>query len=198
MLCGIQFMMLVVRKSSKTKYHDSKGTIKPLGEFNSVQGDFFWFGAEIDVGKATTTLGIDLINDINYYWRMYSQNSPGYVNMTGIDDSFCPRFKINATYPSYYEVDFVKCDGEAQAHFLCRKVPNDCSELSSGTGGGTQAAGRKKRQAALEEASLDKVFVKEKKQKYDKIAKRSQQSASENFKKMNLEKSYKSLFEILW
>ena len=167
------------------------------GEFNSIKSDYFWFGAEIDVGKATTTLGIDLINDPMYYWRMYSANSPASVNMTGIDDSFCPRFRINSTYTFYFEVDFVKCDGEDQAYFLCRKVPNDCSELG-GTGGGTQAAGRKKRQVAEEEASLDKVFVKEQKQKYEKIAKRSQQSASENFKKMNLEKSYKSLFEILW
>ena len=167
------------------------------GEFHSINSDYFWFGAEIDVGKAITTLGIDLINDPYYYGKMYSGNTLSYVNMTGIDNTYCPRFRINSTYTFYFEVDFVKCDGDDQAHFLCRKVPNDCSELS-GTGGGTQAAGRKKRQAALEEASLDKVFVKEKKQKYDKIAKRSQQSASENFKKMNLEKSYKSLFEILW
>ena len=104
---------------------------------------------------------------------------------------------MSSTYYFTYQSDFVECDGNETAYFLCRKVPNDCSEFKNDSSTTSGTPSRKKRQTFYE-ASLDKVFVSSEKVKYEQIAKRSQQSATENFKKMNLEKSYKSLFEILW
>ena len=72
----------------------------------------------------------------------------------------------------------------------------DCSAIDGSAPG---AAGRRKRSDTEPvEASLDKVFDPAKKLKYENIAKAAKVANEENFKKMNLEKSYKSLFEILW
>ena len=166
-----------------------------VGEFNSVNSSSFWFGTIIDSDTVYSTLGIDLVNDQNYF--SYIESSE-YVNISMLNSSYCTRFSLNMTsyYFAYY-ADFVKCDGNETAYFLCRKVPHDCSEFKNGSSA-TPGTGMRKKRQIYNEASLDKVFVPSEKLKYEQIAKRSQQSATENFKKMNLEKSYKSLFEILW
>ena len=46
--------------------------------------------------------------------------------------------------------------------------------------------------------SLDKVFVKDEKQKYELLVKQLRHTYTANFLKMDLIKSYPNLFELLW
>ena len=102
-------------------------------------------------------------------------------------------------YLYYYNYTIVDCNTDSEAYYLCRKSPLDCSGIN-GTATGSGSGYRRKRSAGEteKEPSLDKVFNLPKKKKYDDIAFKSQETYKENFKKMNLEKSYESLFEILW
>ena len=103
---------------------------------------------------------------------------------------------------------------------LCIREKVDCEELhpdpvagsgygppgtgtSTGTvSGTTQPPGtpqRKKRNVpAVPTPTLDSAFVNSKKIIAEETAKKSRTSYNQNFKSMNLQKSYKSLFEILW
>ena len=126
---------------------------------------------------------------------------------------YCITFSLamedtNSSWPAYgptttesytnykFVPKVVDCDGNHEAYFICWKKPMDCSAIDGSAPG---AAGRRKRSDTEPvEASLDKVFDPAKKLKYENIAKAAKVANEENFKKMNLEKSYKSLFEILW
>ena len=62
------------------------------------------------------------------------------------------------------------------------------------------STGRRKRQVAGTTASLDAIFANKKSSdiKLNNDAEKSKQAYKRNFRKMNMEKSYPSLFEILW
>ena len=123
------------------------------------------------------------------------------VNFTNLDPKtdYCIAMAYDS-YLYYYNYTIVECNTDDEAYYLCRKSPLDCSTLTgSGSGTGSGAARRKRLAGETEkEPSLDKVFNLPKKKKYDDIAIKSQETYKENFKKMNLEKSYENLFEILW
>ena len=96
-----------------------------------------------------------------------------------------------------FSYDLVDCDGPAEAYRLCIREPQDCSVGKPNDGIGN----RKKREANQDKvASLDWIFKNQKTAKSNlKIeANKAKGTYQESFKKMDLQKSYPSLFEILW
>ena len=96
---------------------------------------------------------------------------------------YCIKMTMKKGTPTHY---YTLVDCNETAYHLCRKTPVDCLNLNS----------RHKRSTT--KASLDRVFVPAVKQIYDEAIKKIRQSYSENFKKMDLQKSYPNLFQILW
>ena len=85
-----------------------------------------------------------------------------------------------------YSYKLVDCDGDQEAYSLCIKEP--------------QTKRRKRETEELPEASLD-AFFKNKDQSKLKLEDNASEAKAKykaNFMKMNLEKSYAALFEILW
>ena len=129
------------------------------------------------------------------------------VDFDSLDPSkdYCITMALNVTdTASWTEYKFipkvVDCEGKDnhEAYFLCWKKPVDCSALDGYTNETDVGRRRKRSDTEPEEASLDKVFNPATKLKYENIAKDAKIAYEQDFKKMNLEKSYKSLFEILW
>ena len=142
-------------------------------------------------------------SDMEYY---FNNNSVDFNILDPHKDYCITFFLAMSTNESWNDYKFfpkvVDCDGKDnhEAYFLCQKKPVDCSAID-GYGNDTENnAGRRRKRSDTEpvEASLDKVFDPAKKLKYENIAKDAKVAYEEDFKKMNLEKSYKSLFEILW
>ena len=86
----------------------------------------------------------------------------------------------------------VDCNGPTEAYRLCFREPKNCTAEAIIDTQGT----RRKRQT--NGGSLDDVFSPSKKIERETKAKEARAAYSNNFKKMNLQKSYTSLFEILW
>ena len=96
-----------------------------------------------------------------------------------------------------FSYDLVDCDGPAEAYRICIREPKDCSAGKPYDGIGN----RKKREANQDKvATLDWIFKNQKRAKSSlKIeANKAKGTYRESFKKMDLEKSYPALFEILW
>ena len=105
------------------------------------------------------------------------------VDVTNLTNpqTFCIKMTMKRGSPTHY-YSIVDCN--ETAHHLCRKMPVDCLNL--------------KRRKRSTKASLDRVFVPAEKLIYEEAVNQIQKSYSENFKKMNLQKSYPNLFQILW
>ena len=122
------------------------------------------------------------------------------------------------------KVDYkiIDCDSETST-FVCVKKPQDCSRFSKSGGGNLMEdyfshinkdcfqesehhsylilsfyCSAIDKRSTQEDASLDRVFVLEKKIKYEAEVQAFRQSFKETFKKIDLAKSFPSLFEILW
>jgi hypothetical protein len=164
-----------------------KSTI--IGEFSSVGNNPFWYDGYVYNGEVYSVNG-ERMDDLYQFTE-----APQSINVTGIDPEgkqYCINGGINLDESTPLRYKVVECDDINPAYYLCYQTPVNCSELEPAVQGV-----RKKRQS-YEDASLDAVFVHSKKVQMDLIAKRARATYSENFKKMNLQKSFGSLFEILW
>ncbi len=121
----------------------------------------------------------------------YSNN---YNKTQGLDfekTQYCTTVQDNPK--GGFDYFLVDCDDVSQmASTLCVKYPVNCSEVANGnyTGGLTKRA--------IKESNLDDVFVKTKRIKRENEAQKARAAFAANFRKMDLKKSYPSLFEILW
>ena len=154
------------------------------------------------------------ISRLKWDTTMENHFDNGSIDFETLDPhkDYCITFHLNATneYAEYGEAwteykfipKLVDCEGKDnhEAYFLCWKKPVDCSALDGYTNDNETDVGRRRKRSDTEreEASLDKVFNPATKLKYENIAKDAKIAYEQDFKKMNLEKSYKSLFEILW
>ena len=189
------------------------------GNFSTVNRSQFWFNAYMDY-EADDILAEDgsYLRDLYVFSFMFD-----YPNATTIKDP-CITANIYDYYTTgYFEYSVLECTPGLQAYELCIREKVDCEELhpdpvagsgygpspppgtgtSTGTvSGTTQPPGtpqRKKRNVpAVPTPTLDSAFVNSKKIIAEETAKKSRTSYNQNFKSMNLQKSYKSLFEILW
>ena len=96
-----------------------------------------------------------------------------------------------------FSYDLVDCDGPDEAYRLCIREPRDCSAVKPYDG----ISNKKKREANQDKvASLDWIFKDQKRSKSSlkMEANKAKGTYRESFKKMDLEKSYPALFEILW
>ena len=119
------------------------------------------------------------------------------VNITELDPdkTYCAiAWLTEASGPGFF-YDLVDCDGSTEAYRICFRQPVNCSASDQ-----TQTNGRRKRQNDQTEASLDNIFKNKKTSglKLESNANQAKAAYKESFKKMNLDKSYPSLFEILW
>ena len=57
---------------------------------------------------------------------------------------------------------------------------------------------RRKRNTIEDTFSLDRIFIKDEKQKFELLAKQLKDTYTDNFLKMDVVKSYPNLFELLW
>ena len=105
-------------------------------------------------------------------------------------------FLVNIGTYARYSYGLVDCDGDHEAYRLCIREPKDCS-----SGSPSNVGKRKKRELNQQkEPSLDWIFKDERKSKLKlkNEAQKAERIYKENFKKMDLQKSYPALFEILW
>ena len=119
------------------------------------------------------------------------------VNITALDPAktYCAIAWLTEASGSDYFYDLVDCDGSTEAYRICFRQPVNCSASDQ-----TQTNGRKRRETDQTEASLDNIFKNKKSSglKLESSANQAKAAYKEDFKKMNLDKSYPSLFEILW
>ena len=181
------------------------------GEFSVVNRSRFWYNAYEDNGEILAMDGT-LINDLYLFSFMDSYPNTSMIKNPCITANIYDYFATGG----YFEYSVFNCQPGIQAYELCIREKVDCELLHSdgtsqqGYGGGTQGPGntspspplrRKKRQlhaAASPTPTLDSVFVQAKKILAEESALKSRASYNQNFRSMNLQKSYKSLFEILW
>ena len=112
----------------------------------------------------------------------------GPFDITSWDATKCCCVVIAAVQETQeFRYELTDCD-TSKYRRICWRAEHDCSW------------GRRKRQVDESEAegTLDTVFLESKKIEREKKAKEAQEAYAHNFKKMNLEKSYSSLFEIMW
>ena len=105
-------------------------------------------------------------------------------------------FLVNIGTYARYSYGLVDCDGDHEAYRLCIREPKDCS-----SGSPSNVGKRKKRELNQQkEPSLDWIFKDERKSKLKlkNEAQKAERNYKKNFKKMDLQKSYPALFEILW
>ena len=119
------------------------------------------------------------------------------VNITELDPdkTYCAiAWLTEASGPDFF-YDLVDCDGSTEAYRICFRQPVNCSASDE-----TRTGGRKRRETDQTEASLDSIFRNKKTSglKLESSANQAKAAYKESFKKMNLDKSYPSLFEILW
>ena len=164
-----------------------------IGIFKDVQFQPFWFASYVDVeyGEifSTTPVSYEPMNQIVEF------STATHPNVTELDPfaNWCVKAWALPTFTKFnYTV--VRCDDpdEKSVYNLCFRAPMFCNSTSE------TPAPRKKRQGSAVSVSLDSVFIPARRQELDQNAARSRASFLENFRRMNLEKSYKSLFEILW
>ena len=190
------------------------------GNFSSVNRSKFWYNAYEDNGDI-------LGEDGSYLQDLYLFSfMPEYPNTTMIKNPCITANIYDFTTSGYFEYNVFECEPGIKAHELCIRHKVDCGELyddppdgtsigTPGSGSGTTlppgggpggsspspVTGRKKRMVGKDGApapTLDSVFVNTKKILAEEKALKSRVSYNQNFKSMNLQKSYKSLFEILW
>ena len=179
------------------------GYMMSSGELSYVGNSSFWYN-NLFIDNVSYSIDGEPMNDLynfiygyqynlsgfdpNKKWCAYAENSYGYYD--GI--TYGPF--------DYFNYTLVDCEtSPIEAERICFRFPNSCSnETLTGPTGPTGPAGRKKRQAQEEEGSLDIVFLPSKQVERENIAKQARASYATNFRKMNLQKSYPSLFEILW
>ena len=174
----------------------------------------FWYGGIISDNKIySSSSGYELLNHESSIGEITQNPTIDFtflpknpcIKMSKIDD---PASGPRVTYK------VIDCESETSS-FICVKKPQDCSGFSK-SGGGTyfndqdflddficifcfihNHLGIDKR-STQEVGSLDRVFVLEKKIKYEAEVQAFRQSFKETFKKIDLVKSFPSLFEILW
>ena len=151
-------------------------------------------------GNTTYTINGDNMADL-YEFQNQIYGSPGNpgnpVNISSLDPDkeYCAIAWLTAASIPDFSYDLVDCDGSTEAYRICFRQPVNCSASDQ-----TLQSGRKKRENDPSEASLDNIFKNKKTSglKLESNANQAKAAYKESFKKMNLDKSYPSLFEILW
>jgi hypothetical protein len=147
----------------------------------------FWYAGYVYNDNIYSASG-EKIDDLSYMTATAQS-----LNVTGLDTKnkqYCIKAKASNN-EVHYNYTVVDCDDNNPAFYLCYREPVNCSADD-----GLPAARRKR--ALVGDATLDAVFVHSKKMENNVLAERARSTYSENFKKMNLQKSFGSLFEILW
>merc|ERR1711971_785697 len=133
---------------------------------------------------------------VEFSIQTYGGPATHTVNISSLDPDkeYCAIAWLTAASIPDFFYDLVDCDGSTEAYRICFRQPVNCSASDQ------TPAGRKKRQNDQTEASLDKIFKNKKTSglKLESSANQAKAAYKESFKKMNLDKSYPSLFEILW
>ena len=154
----------------------------------------FWFDAWVENGTLITSNGdqVDTLYEFNAFIVNNGTFDPASLDST---KTYCVAARA-VGLTKEFEYELTDCD-TTKYRRICFRHAYNCSYPVPGT---TGWPGRRKRQVEGNDAegTLDTVFLETKKNEREKQAKEAQEAYASNFRKMNLQKSYSSLFEIMW
>ena len=172
-----------------------------LGQLSEVQLNPFWFNMApfnplLD-GNTTYTINGDKMSELFEFKTQIYGGGNYTVNISSLDPdkTYCAIAWLTAASIPDFFYDLVDCYGSTEAYRICFRQPVNCSASEQ-----TQPAGRKRRATDPTEATLDNIFKNKRTSgfKLESNANQAKAAYKESFKKMDLDKSYPSLFEILW
>ena len=158
------------------------------------------FNPLLDGDTTYTLLGDNMSELFEFKTQIYG-NANHTVDISSLDQdkTYCAiawlTGPLTAAPVPEFSYDLVDCDGSTEAYRICFRQPVNCSASEE-----TLPAGRKRRETDQSEATLDNIFKNKRTSglKLESDANQAKAAFKESFKKMNLDKSYPSLFEILW
>ena len=198
------------RKDSAGK--DGMVLSQVLSEHSSVNISTFWYTAYLGYNNYILNDYDDsIITDLIEFPNPIDLDVFGLPVDNG--EVYCITASVLPGQYGTFTYNIFECDDSMLAQNVCFKERVNCTAQAQPP---TPPGDRKKRQADVWEGewedeggddavggerkdpTLDMIFVPKKKKQLEQRTKQTRQAYKDNFKKMDLKKSYKSLFEILW
>ena len=174
-----------------------------LSQHSSVNISTFWYTAYLAGTFIFNDYESSLIDDLEEFPNPTSTDLYGLPQDNG--EVYCITATVLPGQYGAFTYDIFQCSDSMLAQNVCVKERVNCTAQSQ-TDQGAPAGRRRRRQVdqgvggdeGNKEPTLDMIFVPNKKKKLEQRTRQTRQAYKDNFKKMDLKKSYKSLFEILW